>query len=213
VLGAWLLRTGALVAAHRKTVRRPFLRLGVTTAVVVGLAGAGVAVASIPDAGTGTIHACYVKTGGALRVIDVAKGQKCKATETAISWPQQSGLGARSYNGQIAQNFIRKTVVTTADGLQLVVDCDNGAQDWVVMSPTPGAAGFWGWGTESQGDAPQPVNVLNVNGQPSYLSGTIVSGNTQASVVATFSGHYTRFDISLVLGTMCNYHVMVTTSS
>jgi hypothetical protein len=47
--------------------------LSVTAAVVVGLAGAEVAVASIPDAGTGVIHACYVKTSGALRLIDIAK--------------------------------------------------------------------------------------------------------------------------------------------
>ena len=49
----------------------------------VGLVGA--AVAQIPDA-AGTIKACYTRTTGALRVVDVESGQVCSAEEAPLSW-------------------------------------------------------------------------------------------------------------------------------
>jgi hypothetical protein len=50
------------------------------------LAAGGVAWATIPDAGTQVIHACYDKTTGALRVIDPSKSQACTGSESALSW-------------------------------------------------------------------------------------------------------------------------------
>jgi hypothetical protein len=53
--------------------------------VAAGLAVAGgVAYATIPD-GDGAIHACYSKSGGALRVVDDSV-TNCKASETSLSW-------------------------------------------------------------------------------------------------------------------------------
>jgi hypothetical protein len=52
----------------------------------------GTAIASIPGK-TGAINACYANSGGALRVIDFAKGQGCKSTETRLSWQQTGPTG------------------------------------------------------------------------------------------------------------------------
>jgi hypothetical protein len=57
--------------------------------VAVALAvGGGIAYASIPDSG-GTIHGCYFKAGGLLRVIDTARGQTCHPSfELPLNWNQ-----------------------------------------------------------------------------------------------------------------------------
>jgi hypothetical protein len=77
-------------------------------AVVMVAAGAGIGLASIPS-GTGVFHGCYVKSSGALRVIDPSAHQHCKKTELAVSWNQagQRGLagprgprGAKGATGQ-----------------------------------------------------------------------------------------------------------------
>jgi hypothetical protein len=64
----------------------------ITAAVVVLLAvGAGIAYATIPDAG-GVIHGCYMKDG-TLRVIDSDAGQSCRNNETALNWNQTGPQG------------------------------------------------------------------------------------------------------------------------
>lgn len=65
--------------------RRRWLALASVTAFALG---GGVAYASIPDS-AGVIHACYVKSGGALRVVDSA----CKSSETSLSWNQNGVPG------------------------------------------------------------------------------------------------------------------------
>jgi hypothetical protein len=67
--------------------------------VIAGLALAGgVAYATIPDAG-GTIHGCYVKQIGVLRVIDMSSGQKCTALEASLDWSQQGPAGPAGSQG------------------------------------------------------------------------------------------------------------------
>jgi hypothetical protein len=58
---------------------------------------AGTAYATIPG-GDGTIHGCYSKSGGTLRVID-ASVTKCKDGETALSWSQQGVPGPQGDSG------------------------------------------------------------------------------------------------------------------
>jgi hypothetical protein len=57
----------------------------------VVLAAGGVALATIPD-GSGVIHGCYAKSGGALRVID-AGVTNCAKTETSLNWNAQGPQG------------------------------------------------------------------------------------------------------------------------
>lgn len=56
----------------------------VVVLAAVALAVVGIARAAIPDS-NGVIHACYAKSGGAMRVSDTGG---CKSTEVALSWNQ-----------------------------------------------------------------------------------------------------------------------------
>jgi hypothetical protein len=62
--------------------KRPSPAMAVAVVALV-LAAGGFAVAAIPAA-DGTIHGCYKKDGGALRVVKGAGG--CRAGERALSW-------------------------------------------------------------------------------------------------------------------------------
>ncbi len=63
--------------------------LSIALVVSLFLVGGGVAIATIPDAGTGVFHGCVNASSGALRVVDPSKGQACTGTETTVSWNQQ----------------------------------------------------------------------------------------------------------------------------
>jgi hypothetical protein len=59
---------------------------------VVLAVGAGIAIASIPDA-SGVIHACYKTSQGQTRIVQSAAD--CNPSETAIQWNQTGVAGAR----------------------------------------------------------------------------------------------------------------------
>jgi hypothetical protein len=65
-------------------------QLGAAAALLVG----SFAWAAIPDS-SGVIHACYLKSGGALRVIDSAVAT-CKTQETPLDWNQAGQPGGVS---------------------------------------------------------------------------------------------------------------------
>jgi hypothetical protein len=60
------------------------------TAAVMSLVIAGVALATIPNAGV--ISACYAKSGGTLRVLDASTGS-CSSKETSLAWNVQGAQG------------------------------------------------------------------------------------------------------------------------
>jgi hypothetical protein len=67
--------------------------------VGVGVAVAGIAYASIPDA-NGVIHACYNADTGALRVFGKSKDfQQCNANEKALDWSQTGPTGLTGPTG------------------------------------------------------------------------------------------------------------------
>ena len=68
-------------------------------ALALVLAG-GIAFATIPDS-AGVIHACYKKSGGAVRIIN-SPTVKCQSTETAISWNQKGVPGPPGPSGSPA---------------------------------------------------------------------------------------------------------------
>jgi hypothetical protein len=68
-------------------------RLAIALAVVLALSvGIGVSSGAIPSGG-GKIYGCFAKSGGAVRVIDKAKQQKCKSNEQKLNWNQQGQKG------------------------------------------------------------------------------------------------------------------------
>ena len=78
------------IREHRPT---PGTILGLA-ALVVALGGA--AFAAIPDSG-GTIHACYQKNNGNLRVVE--SDAECRNSENTLAWDQgaQNGAAARAF--------------------------------------------------------------------------------------------------------------------
>jgi hypothetical protein len=71
--------------------------LALTGAAALVLAGAGTALASIPD-GSGVIHGCYSVKGGALSVIDSAT-KTCPRGTTALDWSQTGPQGPQGPQG------------------------------------------------------------------------------------------------------------------
>ncbi len=67
--------------------------MAVAFVVVVAIAAAGIAYASIPDA-NGVIHGCYNSDNGALRVFGKSKDfQQCNAGEKPLDWSQTGPTG------------------------------------------------------------------------------------------------------------------------
>ena len=67
--------------------------LGLLLALLLGGAS-GVAIATIPDAGTKVFHGCVSTKSGSLRLVDPSKGQSCSASENAVTWDQTGVAGA-----------------------------------------------------------------------------------------------------------------------
>jgi hypothetical protein len=76
-------------------------RLIITAAIAVAVAisGGAIAYASIPDS-SGVIHGCYTVSGGALRVIDTAKGQTCATGQHSLNWNQKGREDQQDRQGQ-----------------------------------------------------------------------------------------------------------------
>lgn len=75
--------------------RKSFVTIAVVVAVVAGVAVAWAAIPSSPGAVFTGCVSTATATKGALRVIDAQAGDKCKATEKAITWNQR-GVNWRS---------------------------------------------------------------------------------------------------------------------
>src|SRR2546430_8108817 len=72
----------------------------IASSCIIGLIGSSMAFADIPDSTTGVITACYPKwhffhLSGMLRVIDAQSGDRCKWSETTLTWNQEGRQGPR----------------------------------------------------------------------------------------------------------------------
>ncbi len=76
----------------------PRRALFLVAGIGAGLAVSAVALATIPDSG-GVIHACYKKSGGALRVIDDSV-TNCAGSETSLNWNVAGQQGPQGPQGQ-----------------------------------------------------------------------------------------------------------------
>jgi hypothetical protein len=95
----WRLRRD--IAMNTRPIRRlvssPLLLAGLAL-VLLGVAG--IAIAAIPS-GDATVHGCYTKIGGILRVIDTEKSppERCTRFEEPIVWNQQGPAGRQGEPG------------------------------------------------------------------------------------------------------------------
>lgn len=89
--------TQAPVRRRRLRLRPPTpYEVAALLVAVLALAAGGVAFAAIPS--NGVISACYVKSGGTLRVIDATTGN-CSSKETSLSWNVQGPAGPQGSPG------------------------------------------------------------------------------------------------------------------
>lgn len=77
--------------------RTGFLAIGLVAGLIVS--GTVAAVAAAPKTTSVQITACYAKSGGAARLIDLNKGQKCTRNENRIAWNQRGPTGQRGPAG------------------------------------------------------------------------------------------------------------------
>lgn len=115
------------------TLPRPIKALTGLAALVAAMCGAGVVWASVPEP-DGTIHACALKIGGLLRVIDPAAGQRChRQLETPLSWPS----GRINFAGpwDPAVTYGEAEVVTLEGSAWIAVESSIGEQ--------PGTGASW----------------------------------------------------------------------
>ena len=93
-------------------------RIAVAAVAIFAVIG-GIAYAAIPDAGTGTYHACMLKSIGTIRIIDPSK-QSCNATyETEITFNQKGSKGdpgGPGAQGAAGANGSSPTVTQVAAG-------------------------------------------------------------------------------------------------
>lgn len=104
-------------------------KIGIVAASVLGLAGGGIAYASIPDSGTGVYHACVKDAADAnghmVRMIDAQAGEACSSGWTEKTWP---GIAPSVY------------VVTSPD-----LNTFDTPQDYTVSCTTGDRALSGGW--------------------------------------------------------------------
>lgn len=165
---------------------RSLRRLGrgsrIVLALAVGGALFGVASAvqaSIPDA-NGTIHACYKKNNGQLRVIDPSAGDTCKKSENSLTFNQTGPTGARGATG--ATGARGATGATGARGATGPAG-PTGARG--ATGPTgPGGAGVTG-----------STVVENTNSTTTAVNGVhleVLSPNCPAGSILTGGGGWAR---------------------
>src|SRR5438128_1132163 len=103
-------------------------RIVITAAVAVAVAisGGAIAYASIPDS-SGVIHGCYTVSGGALRVIDTAKGQTCATGQHGLNWNQKGPRGPAGPAGVSGYGVARCTLAEdTTTGNYFVASSSGG---------------------------------------------------------------------------------------
>lgn len=160
------------------------------------LAGFSLAVsAAIPDS-NGVIRGCYARTSGALRVIDTALGQTCKASESVLDWNMIGPQGPQGLTGPAGAAGPQGPIGPQgSDGAQ----GPQGPQG--ALGPTgatgpqgpqgdPGMSGFYQNGTgSSSGTVPGQVHALTFS---CFNSGErIVSGGCRdVNSLLTLAGSY-----------------------
>jgi hypothetical protein len=161
--------------------RRAIIAVAAAAAAAVAITGGAIAYASIPDS-SGVIHGCYTVKGGALRVIDTAKGQTCTTGQHSLKWNQkgpQGPAGPPGPAGVSGYSVALCTVTTTDNNGDLTVSSSSGgtcsiatnvsgvASEAILTCPSGKVALSW----SEQPTPPQPpLENGGMNAQGAYLS-------------------------------------------
>ena len=177
----------------------------------LGLLLGGVATATIPTSTTGQVAACYRVNGGALRVIDVQKKQRCAKGERLLTWGP-SWVWRGTYNPKLAY-VPGSVVVSNASSYVARVAVPKG------RAPSGTGTSYWGllasvgvhnhddrYYTEAEGDARYPakaellaeVDALKAANaaQDAYIR-TVLVGTALVPSGKTVTG-YGTFDHSII---------------
>lgn len=170
--------------------------------------GGGVAIASIPSP-AGVLNACVARSSGAIRIVDVAKAQRCRATETSVSWSRGfRNLGAwsarptyavddvvtisgSSYVAKAASRNVKPTAGTVkskAVWTQLAARGAKGATGAAGAAGPAGATGATGpAGSTGATGATGPTGPTGATGLSGYerVQGAVVNTTPLASNTAT----------------------------
>jgi hypothetical protein len=127
----------------RRFSKRALVLVGLAVILVIG--ATGVAIASIPDSGTGVFHGCVTNSSGALKLIDPSAGQSCTASQTAVSW--RSGVNWRG-TWAAADTYAANDAVSYKGSSYIALVPNSatkpaGSADWSVLA-AKGAAGVQG---------------------------------------------------------------------
>jgi hypothetical protein len=101
------------------------IAVAAAAAMAVAITGGALAYASIPDA-NGVIHGCYTVKGGALRVIDTAKGQTCATGQHALNWNQKGPQGPPGPAGVSGYSVALCTIGEDSSGSLVVITSSGG---------------------------------------------------------------------------------------
>ncbi len=177
-------KTGAQ-GRRRRLSARAFVVISLSVGSVVALGS--VAVATIPDHGTGVFHGCVKATTGALRVVDPSKGQHCSASESAVSW-DQAGIEWRGTWSPTASYAVGDAVAFQGSSyLAETANTNSGPSDGAVWA-TLAAQGATG--PTGPAGATGPTGPAGATGPSGPAGRTILSGSTHPSVILGAAGDY-----------------------
>jgi hypothetical protein len=161
----------------REARRRKLTWHGVAlSAVVAGLLAAtgAVALAAIPDAGTGVFHGCYSQSSGALRVVDPSANQTCRTNEKAITWGESgiNWMGAwaagTSYAVDDAVEYDGSSYIATSANIRRLPSRSPASWGTLAAQGSPGQAGTDGT-TILNGSSRPPTSAFGVARGDFYL--------------------------------------------
>jgi hypothetical protein len=127
--------------------------------IALGVALGGVAYATIPDP-QGTIHACYQKSNGNLRLVE--SPAECRRAEQGIAWPSAAAPGSaddarfRTYVGPTTPWGQSVVLVDIPGLLELRVTCED--------RPDSGSSGANAFGTTMVLENKQASHELKADG-------------------------------------------------
>lgn len=127
------------------------------------------------------------------------------------------GPGAISISGQVDNNHFAGDVIASVNDLDVILSCITGVAGGVTLAVrrTDPGAGFHAWGTRWNGtgalerapdtEAPGTIAAQALDGGAAVELDVIAAATPAGQPV-----RYTRFDLSAVRGTRCNYHGLIT---